>query len=113
MVGKRCLCILSVFAGLITIPVSLGQVADGGTTQRSSIAMAKLQEKSTAAEEKPASKNDRDTPVDPSAVSNPVLWQMPEDIAGLDLFYGQGGEQRQPMPPFSFLRGFSGLSATS
>jgi hypothetical protein len=62
-----------------------------------------------APEEKAASKNavlkkDRDKPVAAEEISNPVLWQTPGDITAKDMFYGQGGEQRQPQPPFTFLR---------
>jgi hypothetical protein len=35
-------------------------------------------------------------------IRNPVLWQEPASIAGLDLFYGHGGESKQPKPPFIF-----------
>ncbi|HEX4155840.1 MAG TPA: hypothetical protein VHY48_09515 [Acidobacteriaceae bacterium] len=36
-------------------------------------------------------------------VHNPVLWQDPGDIANKDLFYGCGGQDGQPKPPFIFL----------
>ncbi len=34
---------------------------------------------------------------------NPVLWQNPGDISRKNLFYGQGGKEGQPKPPFTFL----------
>jgi len=33
-----------------------------------------------------------------------VLWTAPQDIAGRDLFYGPGGQQGQPRPPFQFVK---------
>jgi hypothetical protein len=33
---------------------------------------------------------------------HPVLWRDPGDIASLDLLHGQGGEDGQPAPPFTF-----------
>ncbi len=48
-------------------------------------------------------KDDNDAPLPASAVRNPVLWHQPRDIAGLDLFYGQGGKDKQPAAPFVFL----------
>ena len=53
------------------------------------------------AKEKPA---DNDQPVKGDQVHNPVLWTDPGNIAGRELFYGQGGEKHQPKPPFTFLR---------
>jgi hypothetical protein len=53
------------------------------------------------AKEKPA---DDDKPVKGDQVHNPVLWTDPGNIAGRDLFYGQGGPKHQPKPPFTFLR---------
>src|SRR3990172_12095261 len=32
-----------------------------------------------------------------------VLWRSPEDIASRNLFYGSGGKQNEPRPPFTFL----------
>jgi hypothetical protein len=34
---------------------------------------------------------------------NAVIWQDPGDISSKDLFYGRGGEEGQPRPPFTFL----------
>jgi hypothetical protein len=36
-------------------------------------------------------------------VHNPVLWMDPGDIARKNLFYGRGGQDGQPVPPFIFL----------
>lgn len=47
-------------------------------------------------------KKDNDKPLSAAQVHNPVLWKQPEDIAALNLFYGQGGESHQPVPPFTF-----------
>jgi hypothetical protein len=33
-----------------------------------------------------------------------VLWRRPADIASRNLFYGPGGEERQPHGPFTFLK---------
>jgi hypothetical protein len=64
-----------------------------------------------AAAQKPAQKekadkdNDRDVRSNAALwaqIRNPVLWHKPADIASLDLFYGQGGKDKQPRPPFVF-----------
>ena len=50
--------------------------------------------------------NDRDVRTNAAlwaTIRNPVLWRSPGDIASLDLFYGQGGKDKQPKPPFTFL----------
>jgi hypothetical protein len=46
---------------------------------------------------------DNDNPLPKDAVHNPVLWQQPENISGLDMLNGRGGKKHQPKPPFSFL----------
>ena len=45
---------------------------------------------------------DSDTPIKSSQIHNPVLWHDPGQISSLDLFYGQGGKDHQPEPPFTF-----------
>ena len=40
-----------------------------------------------------------------------ALWRSPEDIASRNLFYGSGGKQDEPHPPFTFLK--EDLSGTS
>src|SRR6185437_279882 len=42
-------------------------------------------------------------PISSSEVHNAVLWHDPGDISSKDLVYGQGGEDGQPKPPFTFL----------
>lgn len=49
-----------------------------------------------------AKQKDNDKPVDAAQLHNPVLWHDPGNIAGLDLFYGQGGKDGQPVAPFQF-----------
>lgn len=51
----------------------------------------------------PRETKDNDKPLPKEAIKNPVLWHEPRNIAGLDLFYGQGGKDKQPAPPFTFL----------
>jgi len=38
-----------------------------------------------------------------AAIHNPVLWTDPGDISSKNLFYGSGGQDGQPAPPFKFL----------
>jgi hypothetical protein len=38
----------------------------------------------------------------PTPHGEPVLWVDPGDIAGKDLFYGNGGAKHAPRPPFTF-----------
>ena len=45
---------------------------------------------------------DDDKPVDAQRLHNPTLWHDPGSIAGLDLYYGQGGKEGQPAAPFKF-----------
>jgi hypothetical protein len=104
MLGKRYFFLTSVFVGILSVSAAVGQAAAGSMQQEPSSATAKAQDNSAPRPEKAASKESHDKPVPASAVSNPVLWRMPEDIAGKNLFYGQEGEQGQPRPPFVFLR---------
>ena len=39
----------------------------------------------------------------PAVTSGPVIWTDPGNISKRDLFYGQGGKDHQPKPPFVFL----------
>ena len=40
-----------------------------------------------------------------SAVSaTPVLWRDPADLTSLNLFFGPGGKQHEPQPPFTFVK---------
>lgn len=47
-------------------------------------------------------KKDNDRALSATQIHNPVLWRQPQDIAAQDLFYGQGGQSHQPVPPFTF-----------
>ena len=38
-----------------------------------------------------------------AAIHNPTLWAAQDNIAGLDMYYGRGGEKHQPKPPFTFV----------
>ena len=46
---------------------------------------------------------DNDKPLPKEQVRNPVLWEQRDGIADLNLFYGQGGREHVPAPPFTFL----------
>ena len=65
---------------------------------------ALAQHKDDAAAQPPAHEpKDNDKPLAKEAVKNPVLWHKPANIASLDMFYGQGGKDKQPVAPFTFL----------
>lgn len=40
----------------------------------------------------------------PGVESGAVIWHPQQDIASLDLYYGQGGRKHLPEPPFTFVR---------
>jgi hypothetical protein len=42
-------------------------------------------------------------PIAAAEVHNAILWHDPGDIASKNLFYGLGGEDGQPKPPFTFV----------
>ncbi len=44
-----------------------------------------------------------DKPVPSADIHNASIWQDPGDIASKDMFYGRGGKNGQPVPPFTFL----------
>ncbi len=46
---------------------------------------------------------DNDKPLAKEAITQPVLWRQPADIATLDLFNGQGGKDKMPAAPFVFV----------
>lgn len=48
-------------------------------------------------------KKDNDKPIDQGAIHNASLWREPGDIAGKDLFYGEGGQDGRPVAPFKFI----------
>lgn len=49
-----------------------------------------------------SSKHEHDKPVERDRLHNPVIWHDPGTIASLDLLNGQGGKNKQPVPPFKF-----------
>lgn len=49
-----------------------------------------------------AKSKDNDSPVDLAKLKNPTIWHDPGDIASLDLYYGAGGKDDMPKPPFKF-----------
>src|SRR5579875_1545949 len=49
------------------------------------------------------SRKESHKPIAASAVHNPILWHDPGNISRKNLFYGRGGEDGQPKPPFTFL----------
>lgn len=55
-----------------------------------------------AALSKPTEK-DNDKPISPSDIHNASLWRDPGDIAAKDMFFGEGGKDGQPAPPFTFV----------
>ncbi|HEY4354600.1 MAG TPA: hypothetical protein VGN16_02550 [Acidobacteriaceae bacterium] len=66
-------------------------------------ALAIPQEDTPSKDAKNKGDKDNDQPVPQEKIHNPVLWQKPDNIPGLDLFLGQGGEKHKPAPPFTFL----------
>ncbi len=44
-----------------------------------------------------------DKPVPAADIHNASLWRDPGEIASKDMFYGEGGKDGQPAPPFKFL----------
>ena len=50
-----------------------------------------------------AVKKDNDKPIATDAVHNASLWRDPGDIASRDMVFGAGGENGQPVAPFTFL----------
>ncbi len=75
------------------------EVTENGAPERSSKTAAKSYERAPK-----EAKRDSHKPVKKAELTNPVLWQDPGDIASKDLFWGQGGPQHQPRPPFTFIR---------
>jgi len=45
---------------------------------------------------------DSDKPVDRARLHQPSIWRDPGRIADSNLYYGQGGADHQPIPPFKF-----------
>jgi hypothetical protein len=49
-----------------------------------------------------SSREENERPVDRARLHNPELWHDPGRIADLNLLYGQGGRDGQPVSPFKF-----------
>jgi hypothetical protein len=47
-------------------------------------------------------------PPNPSPIPTAILWQDPVDIKSRDLYWGSGGQQRAPQPPFTFVQAMDG-----
>lgn len=43
-----------------------------------------------------------DKPLAAAELQHPTLWREPQSISSLDLYWGQGGKDHQPAPPFTF-----------
>src|SRR5689334_6680972 len=52
---------------------------------------------------KAAAKSSKNAPLPASALRNPTLWHEPGKIESLDLYGGQGGKNKAPTEPFTFL----------
>jgi hypothetical protein len=48
-------------------------------------------------------KKDNDKPINQADIHNASLWHEPGNISEKDLFYGDGGKDGQPVPPFKFI----------
>ena len=75
-----------------------------GTPEEAQEAVAQRHHRRAGDAEKAESKQDANRPVAKDALTNPVLWHEPGDIASKDLFWGHGGQQHRPRPPFTFVR---------
>jgi hypothetical protein len=63
-------------------------------------AAAPTQQKDNAAAREP---KDNDKPLPKEAIKNPVLWHQPDNIPMLDMTSGQGGKDKMPVAPFTFV----------
>ena len=50
-----------------------------------------------------AAKKDNDKPVDQADIHNASLWRDPGNISAKNMFYGDGGMDGEPVPPFKFI----------
>ncbi len=50
-----------------------------------------------------SAKKDNDKPINQADVHNASLWENPGNIAAKDMYFGAGGQQGQPVPPFKFI----------
>jgi hypothetical protein len=46
---------------------------------------------------------DRAAAITPANAANSVIWRQPNNISSLDLFYGAGGREHEPVGPFTFV----------
>ncbi len=60
--------------------------------------------KSGGAGKSSAEADDKDHPLAPAQIHNPVLWEDPGPIAQKDLLHGRGGDDHAPKPPFTFVK---------
>jgi hypothetical protein len=51
-----------------------------------------------------ASAQERSEEMPSGTVEGATIWHVPQDIPSLDLFYGQGGREGMPEPPFTFVK---------
>jgi hypothetical protein len=79
--------------------VSIGVLLFGGLLIPFLSATEQTADQPSATSDQP--KHDHDKVVD-SGIANPVLWRDPGEIAKLDLYYGQGSKDGQPLAPFKF-----------
>src|SRR6185437_4065060 len=50
-----------------------------------------------------AAKKDNDKPIDQADIHNASLWRDPGNISAKNMFYGDGGKDGEPVPPFKFI----------
>lgn len=93
--------VISRIALLGTLSLSLG--AATCTPLRAQDNPVTQQREGAATQKAAREPKDNDKPLPKEAIKHPVLWHEPANIAGLDLFYGQGGKDKQPASPFTFL----------
>jgi hypothetical protein len=62
----------------------------------------KVSEQADKANTEDKNNTENDSPIRAEQIHNPQMWHDPGKISSLDLFYGQGGKDRQPEPPFVF-----------
>ncbi len=84
------------FCGL-RVPAQVAIGSQSGTRLLSATVLATQDDKESKGK-------DNDSPLPKDQIHNPVLWEKRDNIADLDLFYGQGGEKHAPAPPFTFLQ---------
>jgi len=109
---KRC----GLLFALLLLPLILPAHAQPGESSQSSPESAvgpttiqqpetgkhKAGKHSQAADAGETEEKDNDSVLKANDLEHPVLWHDPGNIASLDLYYGQGGKDGQPAPPFTF-----------